>query len=34
MNVPDDLFYTEWHEWVRREGETRASASPITRKLS
>ena len=21
MNVPDDLFYTESHEWVRREGE-------------
>ena len=22
MNVPDDLFYTESHEWVRQEGET------------
>ena len=21
MNVPDDLFYTESHEWVRPEGE-------------
>lgn len=21
MNVPDDLFYTESHEWVRRDGE-------------
>jgi|ERR1051325_2086207 glycine cleavage system H protein len=21
MNVPDDLFYTETHEWVRLEGE-------------
>jgi glycine cleavage system H protein len=21
MNVPDGLFYTESHEWVRREGE-------------
>ncbi|MGI8889536.1 MAG: glycine cleavage system protein GcvH [Chthoniobacterales bacterium] len=21
MNVPDDLIYTESHEWVRREGE-------------
>ena len=21
MNVPDDLFYTESHEWVRREGD-------------
>ena len=21
MNVPDDLFYTESHEWVRMEGE-------------
>ena len=21
MNVPDDLFYTDSHEWVRREGE-------------
>jgi glycine cleavage system H protein len=21
MNVPDDLFYTESHEWIRREGE-------------
>jgi glycine cleavage system H protein len=21
MNVPDDLFYTESHEWVRFEGE-------------
>lgn len=21
MNVPDDLFYTESHEWVRCEGE-------------
>ena len=21
MNVQDDLFYTESHEWVRREGE-------------
>lgn len=21
MNVPDDLFYTESHEWVRVEGE-------------
>jgi glycine cleavage system H protein len=21
MNVPDDLFYTETHEWVRIEGE-------------
>jgi glycine cleavage system H protein len=20
MNVPDDLFYTESHEWLRREG--------------
>ena len=22
MNVPDDLLYTETHEWVRLEGET------------
>jgi glycine cleavage system H protein len=22
MNVPDDLFYTESHEWVRLEGDT------------
>jgi glycine cleavage system H protein len=22
MNVPDDLYYTESHEWVRQEGET------------
>lgn len=22
MNVPDDLFYTEEHEWVMVEGET------------
>jgi glycine cleavage system H protein len=21
MNVPDDLYYTESHEWVRSEGE-------------
>lgn len=21
MNVPDDLFYTESHEWVRHEGD-------------
>ena len=21
MNVPDDLFYTETHEWLRQEGE-------------
>ena len=21
MNVPDDLFYTESHEWLRQEGE-------------
>src|SRR6202171_4097591 len=21
MNVPDDFFYTETHEWIRREGE-------------
>ena len=21
MNVPDELFYTESHEWVRREGD-------------
>jgi len=21
MNIPDDLFYSESHEWVRREGE-------------
>ena len=21
MNVPDDLFYTASHEWVRREGD-------------
>lgn len=21
MNVPDDLFYTESHEWVRQEGD-------------
>ena len=21
MNVPDDLFYTKSHEWIRREGE-------------
>src|SRR2546428_9943676 len=21
MNVPDDLFYTESHEWLRPEGE-------------
>ncbi len=21
MNVPEDLFYTESHEWVRREGD-------------
>ncbi|HXM32147.1 MAG TPA: glycine cleavage system protein GcvH [Chthoniobacterales bacterium] len=21
MNVPDDLFYTESHEWIRREGD-------------
>jgi len=21
MNVPDDLLYTETHEWIRREGE-------------
>jgi glycine cleavage system H protein len=21
MNVPDDLFYTESHEWIRVEGE-------------
>jgi glycine cleavage system H protein len=21
MNVPDDLFYTESHEWIRPEGE-------------
>ena len=21
MNVPDDLFYTETHEWIKREGE-------------
>jgi glycine cleavage system H protein len=22
MNVPDDLFYTETHEWIKREGDT------------
>ena len=22
MNVPEDLLYTESHEWVRREGDT------------
>jgi glycine cleavage system H protein len=21
MNVPEDLFYTESHEWIKREGE-------------
>ena len=21
MNVPDDLFYTETHEWIKREGD-------------
>src|SRR6266513_3008795 len=21
MNVPDDLLYTESHEWIKREGE-------------
>ena len=21
MNVPEDLFYTESHEWIRREGD-------------
>ena len=21
MNVPDDLFYTKSHEWIRREGD-------------
>jgi len=21
MNIPDDLLYTESHEWIRREGE-------------
>ena len=21
MNVPDDLLYTETHEWIRREGD-------------
>ena len=21
MNVPDDLLYTESHEWIRREGD-------------
>jgi glycine cleavage system H protein len=21
MNVPEDLFYTKSHEWIRREGE-------------
>ena len=21
MNVPDDLLYTETHEWIKREGE-------------
>ena len=21
MNVPDDLFYTETHEWLRQEGD-------------
>jgi glycine cleavage system H protein len=21
MNIPDDLLYTETHEWIRREGE-------------
>ena len=21
MNVPDDVLYTETHEWIRREGE-------------
>ncbi|PYJ30689.1 MAG: glycine cleavage system protein GcvH [Verrucomicrobia bacterium] len=21
MNIPDDLFYTETHEWIKREGE-------------
>jgi glycine cleavage system H protein len=21
MNVPDDLFYTESHEWIKREGD-------------
>ena len=22
MNVPDDLLYTESHEWIKREGES------------
>jgi len=22
MNVPDDLLYTETHEWIRREGDS------------
>jgi len=22
MNVPDDLLYTETHEWIKREGES------------
>jgi glycine cleavage system H protein len=22
MNIPDDLLYTESHEWVRREGDS------------
>jgi glycine cleavage system H protein len=21
MNVPDDLLYTESHEWIKREGD-------------
>ena len=21
MNVPDDLLYTETHEWIKREGD-------------
>jgi len=21
MNVPDELLYTESHEWIKREGE-------------
>ena len=22
MNIPDDLLYTESHEWIKREGDT------------
>jgi len=34
MNIPDDLLYTESHEWIKREGDNIRVASRIMRNLN